>query len=180
MKKLIFAFLTAALIGCAKESAKCTITFETNGGTEVASITVDAGAVAQAPDTPSKDNSCFLGWYRDSACTDTFNFAMPITSNLTLYAAWSKRHTITFVLNGGIGQTFCHVCDSLELPELSEPTRGGGYSFVDWCADSLFSYPFLQEPLQRVDIDKPPYYTYRLVRVKVTKDTTLYPTGLML
>ena len=162
------------LIGCGKKEntpevviPKFTVTFEFGGGSQTQSV--DSGSVAQKPTAPTKVDSCFLGWYTDSARANTFNFATPITANTTLYAKWSKQHTITFVLNGGTGATECRVCDSVKLIMPEEPIKDG-YSFVDWCVDSIFSFPFT------------PYFTYpdyntgkfATDTIKVTKDTTLY------
>jgi uncharacterized repeat protein (TIGR02543 family) len=177
MKKLTIILLAAALTGCSgKENtpevviskSKYTVTFDLGNSNQTQSV--DSGSVAQKPAAPTKADSCFLGWYTSSACTDTFDFATPITANITVYAGWSKRHTITFVLNGGTGVTKCYVCDSVALSLPDEPTKDG-YSFVDWCIDSVFSAPFF--PYELINI--PPWQgeSY-FIPLRVTKDTTLY------
>ena len=173
MKKLTIVLLAAALAGCGKKEnapevviPKFTVTFEFGGGSQTQSV--DSGNVAQKPTAPTKPDSCFLGWYTDSARANTFDFASPITANTTLYAKWSRQHTITFVLNGGTGVTKCYVCDSVALSLPDEPTKDG-YSFVNWCIDSLFYAPF--SPYIYI----PPWQDNSYsIPIKVTKDTTLY------
>ena len=65
------------------------VTFNANGGTAVASVTVNAGSTATAPTAPTRDSYTFDGWYTDSALTTMFNFTTVITSNITLYAKWN-------------------------------------------------------------------------------------------
>lgn len=66
-----------------------TVTFNSNGGSAVASQTVTDGETATEPDDPTKDGSTFAGWYSDEELTTEFNFATPITQNTTLYAKWT-------------------------------------------------------------------------------------------
>ena len=51
-----------------------TITFDTNGGTDIDPITVVAGSTITAPEA-QKDNAVFLGWYTDEACKTPVNSA---------------------------------------------------------------------------------------------------------
>jgi uncharacterized repeat protein (TIGR02543 family) len=66
-----------------------TVTFNTGGGSEVSTITVESGSVIDKPADPAKTgyDIIFTGWYEEGR-TDTFNFNAPITSNITLYAKW--------------------------------------------------------------------------------------------
>lgn len=73
-----------------------TITFESNGGSPVASQTVKAGEVATIPDEPSKENEMFIGWYEDPAISDwsdLYAFDTSVKKNLTLYAGWVDATT---------------------------------------------------------------------------------------
>ncbi|MBO4373482.1 MAG: InlB B-repeat-containing protein, partial [Lachnospiraceae bacterium] len=36
-------------------------------------------------------DASFAGWYRDYECTVPYNFDLPVTSDLTIYAKWAKR-----------------------------------------------------------------------------------------
>ncbi len=71
-----------------------TVTFETNGGTEISPKTVVDGLKIKEPSTPTKDKYVFRGWYKDDAFNTKFDFNTPITSNITLYAKWEAANTI--------------------------------------------------------------------------------------
>ncbi len=51
-----------------------TITFDTDGGSEVAAVMQDYGKTITAPDAPQKAGSIFGGWYKEKACTNAFDF----------------------------------------------------------------------------------------------------------
>ncbi len=71
-----------------------TVTFNSNGGTEIAPKEVVNGLKIKAPSTPTKDKYVFRGWYKDDAFNTKFDFNTPITSNITLYAKWEAANTI--------------------------------------------------------------------------------------
>ena len=68
-----------------------TLTFNNNGyGTAPAAITVNAGDKATEPTAPTASGYTFGGWFKESACTNKWDFASDtVTSNLTLYAKWT-------------------------------------------------------------------------------------------
>lgn len=73
------------------EVIQYTVTFESNGGSAVASQTVAENQVAVKPADPTRAGYVFGGWYLDSACTVAYDFATPVTGNLTLYAKWNSQ-----------------------------------------------------------------------------------------
>ena len=80
------------VIGVAK---KYTVTYNTNGGSAVSSATVSEGNKLTAPEAPTKAGYTFLGWYKDAAFTNSWNFdADTVTSNTTLYAKWTEATKI--------------------------------------------------------------------------------------
>ena len=60
---------------------KYTITFDTNGGSEIAPITQDYGTVITAPEAPTREGYTFIGWDKEIPTT------MP-AENITLKAKW--------------------------------------------------------------------------------------------
>ena len=66
---------------------KWTVAFDSNGGTDVESLTVVDGGKAVEPTAPTKANSNFAGWYL--ATGGKFDFDTPITRNITLTAKWT-------------------------------------------------------------------------------------------
>ena len=67
---------------------KYTITFDTNGGSEIAPITQDYGTVITAPEAPEREGYTFIGW--DKAIPET----MP-AENITLKARWKDTEKPT-------------------------------------------------------------------------------------
>jgi len=65
-----------------------TVTFESNGGSAVASQTVKQGEFAVMPANPEKSGMVFAGWYADSAFNTLYDFSTPVSKVITLYAKW--------------------------------------------------------------------------------------------
>ena len=126
-----------------------TVTFDTNGGTSVDSQSVEYGKKATAPTAPTKASTVaasytFAGWYKDSGCTQAFDFDNDtITAATTIYAKWNStpiEYTITFISNGGT------TVDSQSIPygqiatEPTAPTKAATaaetYTFAGWYTDS--------------------------------------------
>ena len=102
-----------------------TITFDTNGGSEIAPITQDYGTEITAPDNPTRKGYTFKGW--DKEIPET----MP-AENIIITAQWEiNQYTITFDTNGGseippITQDY-----GTEITAPDKPTRKG-YTFKGW------------------------------------------------
>ncbi|KIP51398.1 InlB B-repeat-containing protein, partial [Leucobacter komagatae] len=65
-----------------------TVSFDSAGGSTVAAVTAEHGNTITAPAKPTRDGYEFTGWYSDSATTARFDFATPVTAEMTLYAGW--------------------------------------------------------------------------------------------
>lgn len=72
-----------------------TVSFVTNGGSEIDDQSVESGATAVVPETPVREEYQFFGWYADSNYTREFNFNTPITGETTVYAKWLKDCVMT-------------------------------------------------------------------------------------
>jgi uncharacterized repeat protein (TIGR02543 family) len=75
-----------------------TISFESNGGNNVASITQPYGTNVSAPEIPTRLGYLFAGWYVDEGLTFEYNFStstMP-TADLILYAKWTQSTVATY------------------------------------------------------------------------------------
>ena len=70
------------------EPERYTVTFESNGGSEVEQQIVEEGMNAVEPEAPVKEGYTFVGWYADATLTRAYDFSAPIAADLTLYAAW--------------------------------------------------------------------------------------------
>lgn len=68
-----------------------TVSFDSNGGSEVPSQSVILGERAAKPDNPSKAGYSFAGWYSDKELSQAYDFTVPVTADLTLYAKWTRN-----------------------------------------------------------------------------------------
>ena len=88
-----------------------TVSFNSQGGSSVASQTVASGSKAAIPSDPTKTGYVFGGWYKEAACTNVWNFSSnAVTADITLYAKWNLNVTLsaatTNVCNGGACNLF--------------------------------------------------------------------------
>ena len=62
-----------------------------NDGATTLSVQTDlsSGDKLTKPETPVKDGYTFAGWYKDSACTQGWDFETGIPGDMTLYAKWT-------------------------------------------------------------------------------------------
>ncbi len=99
MKKLIlmimFLSLGLALAGCelltTSDDGPFIVTFETNGGSLIDSITVEEDGLLIPSDTPLRDGYIFKGWYLDPSFNYPFAFNAGVRESLTLYAKWESE-----------------------------------------------------------------------------------------
>ena len=102
-----------------------TITFDTAGGSEIASITQDYGTAITAPANPTREGYTFMGWDTEIPTT------MP-AENMTVIAQWEiNQYTITFDTAGGseIAPITQDYGTAITAP--ADPTREG-YTFIGW------------------------------------------------
>jgi len=80
-----------------------TVTFNSQGGSAVSSQVVEEGELATEPTDPTRAGYTFAGWYKESGCTNAWDFDTDIViSDVTLYAKWTTNaYNVTFDKNGG-------------------------------------------------------------------------------
>ena len=122
--------------GNTSENTKYTVTFNTNGGTEVASQKIESGKTATEPTAPTKDGYTFGGWFTDSGFTTAFSFSSEIRADITLYAKWidasKPTFTVTFSVDGT--ETKQIVAEGEKASKPTDPTKTG-YTFDGWYKD---------------------------------------------
>ncbi len=102
-----------------------TISFDTNGGSEIAPITQDYGTNITAPANPTRKGYTFKGW--DKEIPET----MP-AENITVKAQWEiNQYTIAFDTNGGSEIAPITQDYGTEITAPDNPTRKG-YTFIGW------------------------------------------------
>ena len=116
---------------------QCTITYNLNGGTNstkniTSFLKIDLPVKLYAP---TKENADFLGWYTTSDFSGEKVSEITTASNVTLYARWDRKMTITYVLNGGVNlSNLTTITDSMLPYTLSDATKSG-YNFIGWFTD---------------------------------------------
>ena len=104
----------------------CEVTFDSNGGTDIAPQTVTKGEKAVKPEDPKNNSGIrFIGWFvnptidnvfdEETMGLNTFNFDTPITEDITLTGLWSAQLTVN---TEGFGRI--DVVDEGETPELDD------------------------------------------------------------
>ena len=82
-----------------------TVTFNTNGGSNITNQNIFKGDKAVRPDDPTMDNGVFEGWFANPELTIPFDFDTTINENTIVYAKWTiilheLYATITAPVNG--------------------------------------------------------------------------------
>lgn len=71
-----------------------TVTINTNGGNEIASLKVNRNSTIGEIETPVKEGFVFDGWYLDKELTKKADLNAKVTSNITLYAKWIEEDAL--------------------------------------------------------------------------------------
>lgn len=77
-----------------------TVTFDSDGGTEVPPQVRPKDATAVKPDDPERSDGIFGGWYNGES---EWDFSTPVTANLTLTAKWISQNAHYHCICGGTG-----------------------------------------------------------------------------
>jgi uncharacterized repeat protein (TIGR02543 family) len=114
-----------------------TVTFNSNGGSNVSSQTVAQSGTATTPTPPTKTGYGFGGWYTDNTTfANAYNFTTAVTADITLYAKWTAaQYTVTYnyeEATGGNSDATATVIYgapyTLAVPTKSYYTFGGWWS----------------------------------------------------
>jgi len=89
------------------QALKFDVTYDSNGGTAVATKSVAYGVAATEPaPSPTLQDHVFRGWYTDDTTfTNPYDFATLVYDAITLYAKWLEAITLSFEENGGSTMT---------------------------------------------------------------------------
>ena len=120
-----------------------TVTFDSKGGSSVASQSVEPGNKVIKPDNPTRDKYTFGGWFTDEECTTEFDFSTEISAAITLYAKWAKAYNdVVFDSKGGSAIAKQTVYVGGTAIEPATPPTKEGYTFAFWCTDSAATNQF--------------------------------------
>lgn len=138
--------VTADLNLCAHWTAVApktfTVSFDTAGGSKVASQKVREGARVSEPADPTRSGHSFDGWYKGDA---KYDFSTPVTADLTLTARWRAKAAPVVraaamhrLYNPYTGEHF-YTADTAERDHLTG--LGWRYEGVGWKAPAKSSTP---------------------------------------
>lgn len=150
-------------------SRKYTLTFNTNGGSELKSITEKENTeIDLSKYTPVKAGYNFKGWYSDTSLTRKAA-AITLDGDKTVYAKWEKsssgngnsggnsgvtKYTLAFEANGGSAVATVSKVKNTTVDLSKYITKRDGYSFDGWHTDKEL--------------------TNKVTEVKMTSNITLY------
>ncbi len=67
------------------------VSFDSQKGSSVAEITVEENGKVEKPADPTREGYTFKGWYKETDCTNEWDFSTDIVvEDITLYAKWSR------------------------------------------------------------------------------------------
>ena len=127
-----------------------TITFDTDGGSEIDSIEQDYDTAITAPDAPTKEGYTFIGW------DTTVPKKMP-AKDMTVKARWQiNRYKITFDTDGGSEIDPIEQDYDTAITAPDNPTKEG-YAFIDWDTTVPAKMPARDMTIKALwkDIEKP-------------------------
>ena len=97
-------------------SSKCTVHFESNGGSKIDDVKVSFGEKLSRPKDPTREGKTFAGWFKDIHLTEEWDFKNDtVQGNMTLYAKWEDATT------GGSSSTII-VVPGKDNPGTDDPT----------------------------------------------------------
>ena len=144
-----------------------------NVGSELGTWTVSHGkTVENPPENPSKGEYTFVGWfYKDADGTEhAFDFSMPVTKDLNLYAKWSVNTLVSYTIKYAVRNedgTLTYIADDTKGSALALTTK----TFEAKTGDQLNKgyqsgyFPTTSSHSITMDIDDPAKNEYTFVYV---------------
>ena len=180
-------FLLASFLlvnGAYSCAEKCTITFNSNGGSNIDSVTVTKGEVIKQPEVdPTKENYTFYYWSKyqngkdEEGALSSYDFASRVNESFTLFAQYKgKPYTVTFDYNfKGKSEYSTKTVNYGELiPPITNPSIEY-YDFNGWYKESecINKWDFAKDV---VNGDTYLYAKWSLCKHTVNFNTTEYGT----
>lgn len=120
-----------------------TVTFDVQGGSEIAAQQVQTGKSAVRPENPERVGYAFAGWYTSADTSGSeYDFTAAVNDDVTLYAKWTPNmYAVTFDSQGGSAVDAQQVAYGGYAKQPATPTRDG-YTFVGWTTDAAGTTPY--------------------------------------
>jgi len=125
--------VTANVTLYAKWTIAYTVNFDSQGGSAVNSQSVQYGGKVTEPTVPTRTGYAFGNWYKESGCTNAWNFGSDtVTANVTLYAKWMDPvNNITKGTYYTAIQAALTAADSGDIIEVADGTYNESIIFPD-------------------------------------------------
>ena len=113
-----------------EDETTCTVTFDTDGGSEIPSQTVKKGEKVTKPDTPEKAGYEFAGWYVDDEEWSFIGYT--VTEDMTITAKWVRiTYDVRFVDENGTLISTQKVEQNGKIAKPADPVKEGCF-LVGW------------------------------------------------
>lgn len=136
ISRLIIILISVFILSsCTKELTNYNVTFDSNGGTALESITINEDTSLVLPTDPTKEGYTFEGWYYEEDLDTSFNKNDSINEDVTFYAKWTPIKTIMEFLDydGTLLQTNTYDYGTeLTVDDSPSVDYREGYSFSGW------------------------------------------------
>ncbi len=107
------------------------VTFEYDNGDAAVVKKVKHGETVDKPAEPTKADYAFVNWTTDKDGTKGYDFAAPVTGDITLYAQWIELYTVTFYDGEEEKSTYkCAKGQTAKRPD--EDLMKNDYAFIGW------------------------------------------------
>jgi len=115
---------------------KFTVMFNTQDGSIIETKAAEFNTLIAEPTKPTRTGYTFIGWYKDAAGQNAWNFATDkVTADTVLYAKWNiNSYTVSFNSQGGSTVDSKTANYNTTIGEPTAPTRKG-YTFDGWYKD---------------------------------------------
>lgn len=156
-----------------------TISFNSNSGSAVASITQNYNSDVTAPADPSRANHTFGGWYSDYLLSTVYDFDTMPAENVTVYAKWTEKH-ITGISADNIeiiydGNDHSIVVEGLVAGDVIFFKTTNDYSVTNPVFNDVTEFVTVYYKVQRSDYFD--YEGYALVKVSAASLSVISITG---
>ncbi|MCR5249053.1 MAG: InlB B-repeat-containing protein, partial [Lachnospiraceae bacterium] len=131
-----------------------TVSFDLNGkpGTAPPAQIVEKDGTATMPADPLAEGFSFIGWYTESDCRTKYDFAAPVTADITLYAKWKGvDRTVTFDMGGKASNITEKVENGQPVSKPAADPEADGFIFTGWFEDKactteyVFTTPVIKD-----------------------------------
>ena len=149
-----------------------TVTFNSMGGSDVTTQKVATNKTAVEPKNPTKEKNDFGGWFISEACAGTaFDFATPITQDITLYADWTAQQEpldkffVQYFDENGLLIDTDNVIEGQKIVKPEDPEIAADAFFANWYTDPEYTNIFDFDTLVTGDVQLYAKYSRHLLKM---------------